>query len=174
MDDEAQSTPERKSAADERKATAFHEAGHAVMAMILGRSIEKVTIAPANIHTGGQRLGACKIQKGRTKSSNDEVEDQILFLLAGMVAESHYTGCYDPGSASKDLSMVERTLANRARNERHLEKLVTRGLYKTDHLLAGDVAAKAIEFVAADVLKRETISGRAVRQLFQQAEQQFS
>ena len=52
-------------------ATAYHEAGHAVMAVSLGRPIEKVTIAPSKSQIGamtsGLRLGVCKIQKGRTK-----------------------------------------------------------------------------------------------------------
>jgi hypothetical protein len=70
----------------ELTATAWHEAGHAVMAVSLGRPIEKVTISPARLQTGGSRLGICKIQKGRTKPSNDQLEDDVLILLAGMVA----------------------------------------------------------------------------------------
>jgi len=73
-------------------ATAWHEAGHALMAVIVGRPIQKVTVAPANLQTGGVRLGAVKFQKGRSKSTNDWLEDEVLILLAGMVAESKFTG----------------------------------------------------------------------------------
>ena len=45
------------------RATAYHEAGHAVMAMILGRAVQKVTIVPGQSHLGAQRLGACHLQK---------------------------------------------------------------------------------------------------------------
>ena len=48
-----------------RLTTAFHEAGHAVMAQIVGRPIEKVSISPAHLQSGGMRLGVCKLQKGQ-------------------------------------------------------------------------------------------------------------
>lgn len=154
----------------DRTATAYHEAGHAVMAIMLGRPIEKVSILPAKMQNGGGRLGHCKMQKGRTKPSKDELEDDVLILLAGMVAESHFTGRYCPLGAGQDLQTIERILANRARSERQLNKLVRRYLDKTEHLLADEVAAKAVMSIANEVLQRETISGRAVRHLYQQAE----
>ena len=170
------STPHhvQRFASAELNATAFHEAGHAVMALMLGRPIEKVTVAPAKTQTGGQRLGVCKMQKGRSKASKDEVEDQVLILLAGMVAESRVTGQYNTIGAQQDLGMVEKTLANRARDERHLEKLIRRSLDKTEYLLADEVAEKAIQLVANEILLRETISGRAVRHLYDTASQHFA
>ena len=70
----------------DRRATAYHEAGHAVMSLTVGRAIQKVTIARGRLPAGGQRLGACEIKKARFKPSNDELEDDVLILLAGMVA----------------------------------------------------------------------------------------
>jgi ATP-dependent Zn protease len=155
-------------------ATAWHEAGHAVMAVSLGRSIEKVTISPARLQTGGSRLGICKIQKGRGKASNDRLEDDVLILLAGMVAESHFTGRYCTDGAAQDLSHVERLLSTRATNERHLERLKRRMLDKTEHVLGDEGHAKAIESVTHELLRKVTISGRSVRHHFQQATQQHS
>ena len=83
-------------------ATAWHEAGHALVAAIVGRPIQKVTITPANLQTGGVRLGAVKFQKGRSKSTNDWLEDEVLILLAGMVAESKFTGQYCDDGARQD------------------------------------------------------------------------
>lgn len=150
-------------------ATAWHEAGHAVMAVSLGRPIEKVTISPAQVQTGGSRLGACKIQKGRTKPSSDQLEDEVLILLAGMVAESRFTGRYCTAGAAQDLRNVERLLSTRARNERHLERLVRRMLDKAEHLLGEQGHAEAVESIAQELLRKVTISGRAVRHLFEQA-----
>ena len=42
-------SPPATSASKETVATAYHEAGHAVMAMAVGRSIQKVTIAPGKL-----------------------------------------------------------------------------------------------------------------------------
>jgi ATP-dependent Zn protease len=173
MNSESESSrkEDKKAEAAELKPTAFHEAGHAVMAVLLGRTVEKLTISPAEFQ-GGRRLGMCKMQKGRAKPSKDELEDEVLILLAGMVAESHLTGRYCEQGAGSDFRMVERLLANRAKNEKHFERLMKRALDKTEHILSDDAATLAIKLIANDVLQRETISGRAVRHFVQQAEQQ--
>ena len=154
-------------------ATAYHEAGHAVMGMTLGRPIQKVTILPGQLPTGGVRLGACKIRKGRLKASNDWLEDEVLILLAGMVAEAHFTDRHCQQGAAQDLRAVRRLLQSRASSERQLERLERRLLNKTEHLLGGAGHARAVELIARELLKQETVSGRAVRHLFEQALQQF-
>lgn len=157
---------------DQLIATAYHEAGHAVMAMTLGRPIHKVTISPAQLQTGGSRLGACKIEKGRFKASKDWLEDEALILFAGMVAESHFTGQYCTQGAAQDLRAAKRLLANRATSERQLERLESRLLDKAEHLLGDQGHTKAIELIAQELLQKETISGRAVRHLLEQALQE--
>ncbi|MFK7821357.1 MAG: M50 family metallopeptidase [Planctomycetaceae bacterium] len=155
------------------RATAFHEAGHAVMALLLGRPIEKVTISPAQLKSGGTRLGACKIQKGRTKPSKDEVEDSALILLAGMVAESFVTGQYNQAGAAQDLQMMKSILtANRARDEKRFQKIAKRMVDKTEHLLGQPFARQAVRQIAAQLIEHETISGRAARHLLDVARKQ--
>ncbi len=151
-------------------ATAFHEAGHAVAAVSLGRMIQKVSIIPAKLPVGGQRLGACEFKKGRTKAAHDWLEDEVLILLAGMVAESHFTNKYCPRGAAQDLAAVKRLLATRAKSERQLERLEKRLLDKIEHLLAAPQLATAIRQVAQELLIQKTISGRAVRHFYEQAE----
>jgi ATP-dependent Zn protease len=152
-------------------ATAYHEAGHAVMALVLGRSIEKVTISPARLQTGGSRLGACRVQKGRFKASKDALEDDVLILLAGMVAESHFTGRYCEEGAAQDLRAVRRLLARRANSDRSIERLTRRLLDRTEHVLRASGHAQAIQTVSRELLQKETITGRAVRHLLTQAVQ---
>lgn len=158
-----------ETARDRNAATAWHEAGHAVMALIVGRPIQKVTISPANLSTGGVRLGACKIQKGRFKATNDWLEDEVLILLSGMVAESQFTDNYCRQGATQDLRATRRLLLNRAKTERQLERLERRLLDKTEHLLSEPGHAKAIELIATELIEKETVSGRAVRHFFTQA-----
>jgi len=150
-------------------ATAWHEAGHAVMAVSLGRSIEKVTISPARLQTGGSRLGICKIQKGRSRKSNDRLEEDVMILLAGMVAESRVTGRYCAAGAAQDLAFVEKLLSTRAHNERQLERLTRRFLEKTEHALTEVAHATAVKLIAEELVRKVTISGRGVRYFFQQA-----
>ncbi len=149
-------------------ATAWHEAGHAVMAMIVGRPIQKVTVSPANLQTGGVRLGAVKIQKGRSKATRDWLEDEVLILLAGMVAESRYTDQYSRAGAGHDLRAARKLMATRANSQRQLEKLERRLLDKTEHLLNDASHLRAVQRIAAELLEKQTISGRAVRHLFSQ------
>lgn len=154
-------------------ATAWHESGHAVMAMIVGRPVLKVTISPANLQTGGVRLGAVKIQKGRSRATNDSLEDEVLILLAGMVAESHFTDKYCRLGAGQDLRSARRMMQARANSQRQMEKLERRLIDKTEHLLSQEAHAAAIQSIARELLTNETISGRSVRHLFNQAVQKF-
>ncbi|MCA9134727.1 MAG: M50 family metallopeptidase [Planctomycetales bacterium] len=151
-------------------ATAYHEAGHAVMALAVGRAVQKVTIVPGNMLGGGVRLGACEMKKGRAKSSHDAVEESVLILLAGMVAEAHFTDRYCPQGAAQDLRAARRLLQGRAASQRQLERLERRLVDKTEHLLSEAGKAKAIESIAAELVQRTTLSGRAVRHLYEQAE----
>lgn len=164
--------PDEAEAKAARLATAYHESGHAVMALLQGRPIEKVTICPAEMTAGGSRLGACKIQKGQQKSIQDPLEAEVLILLAGMVGESHITERYCHAGASQDLMMVERLLSRRTHKERELRRLAKRMLSKTEHILNREDHRKAIASIAVQLVEKETISGRAVRQLFAEAVQQ--
>lgn len=155
--------------ASQRLATAFHEAGHAVMAFILGRQVHKITIAPSHMAAGGMRLGACAIQKGRSKNSRDVHEDQILFLLAGMVAEAQLTDRYCHAGAAQDLMFARRLLQRQPGSERQLERMERRLLDKAEYLLGEPAHALAIQQIAAELMVRTTISGRAARHLFEQA-----
>jgi len=168
-DDEPNS--ENVSGDRERLATAYHEAGHAVMAIALGRNIQKATITPAQMSPHAKRLGAVKIQKGRSKSTNDALEDEVLILFAGMVAESQVTGEYCEHGAASDLRAVSRILETRARTEKQFEKLHRRLLEKTEHLLSDDVHRKAIQWVAESLIEKESISGRLVKHFLNQAQQ---
>ncbi len=159
-------------ASDELIATAFHEAGHAVMAISLGRHIQKATIVPAQMTANSKRLGAVKMQKGRSKSTSDPLEDEVLILLAGMVAESQLTGKYCERGAASDLRAVSRILETRARTEKQFEKLHRRLLEKTEHILSDEVHSQAIRWVAKSLIEKESISGRLVKHFISQAQSQ--
>lgn len=156
-------------ASEELRATAYHEAGHAVMAISLGRNIQKATIVPAQMSASTKRLGAVKMQKGRSKSSSDVLEDEVLILFAGMVAESHVTGDYCERGAANDLRAIGRILETRARTEKQFEKLHRRLLEKTEHILSDDIHRKAIQWVAEALIEKESISGRLVKHFINQA-----
>lgn len=153
----------------DRTATAYHESGHAVVAISLGRQVKKATINRANLQTGGVRLGAVMFEKGRSKPTDDWLEDEVMILLAGMVAESRFTGRYCDQGAAVDLRAVDRLLDSRVRTERQLDKLRQRLINKTEHLLSDPAHSMAVEAVAKELLVKSEVSGRLVRHHLNQA-----
>ncbi len=150
-----------------RRATAYHEAGHAVVAMCVGRSLEKVTITPGQTQVGMSTLGHCKVQKGRGRPSKDALEDEVLILFAGMAAEAKHTGEYCRAGASQDLRLIRKLISSRNTGERQIERLERRLLDKTENLLEDENVWLAVERVADLLVEQETISGRAVRHIYE-------
>lgn len=143
-------------------ATAYHEAGHAVMALTLDRPIHQVSIIP-----GRQFLGICKFQKGVNRSCDDLLEREVLIALAGLAAEARHTGTYDHVGAGRDLRLV-RDLARQRVGDRQVERFERRMLSKAENILADDGCWKAVELIAAELLKLGMISGRTARHLYEQ------
>ena len=144
-------------------ATAYHEAGHAVVALALDRPVHRVSAVP-----GRELVGKCEFGKGVSRPTDDWVEREILIALAGMAAEAQHTGAYDRVAAGRDLRFVRRLAVQRA-GDRQAERLERRLLAKTENLLADDGHWRAVELIAAELLKHGTISGRAARHLFDRA-----
>ena len=150
-------------------ATAYHEAGHAVMAVMLGRLVHKVTIEPGRSAFGQKRLGQCEMGKGRSKAAKDLLAEEVLILYAGMIAESHLTGEYCEQGAGQDLALINRLLGPQVKTQKQFERLRKRLFDKAEYLLADKEHAEAIKLVAAQLIQRKTISGRSVRHFFNHA-----
>lgn len=148
-------TPERTAA---EILTAFHEAGHAVMALSLGRDVHKVSILPNSLHQG-----ICELKKGRVKPAKDWLETEVLILLAGLAAEAKFSGQYAWQGARQDLRMARSLVHSRAGTEKQAEKLERRMLDKAEYLLEDDTTWLAVTKIAKELLTHQTISGRAAR-----------
>lgn len=77
---------------------AYHEAGHALMAILLGGEVRSVTIEPDN-DDGPDRQGDTQVLWRRSRMSEKQfAETAIQVSLAGPVAEMIYSGePYHPG-----------------------------------------------------------------------------
>jgi ATP-dependent Zn protease len=146
------------------EATAYHEAGHAVVALALGRPVHRVSALP-NRH----RLGICEFRKGVFRPTKDWLEEEILISLGGIAAEARYTGTYAWEEAGLDMRYIRRLAIQRA-GERQAERLERRLLAKAENLLAADALWRAVELIAAELVRLGSISGRAARHLFELAE----
>src|SRR5262245_600580 len=128
-------------------ATAYHEAGHAVVAMALGRPIHQVSVLPNRDY-----LGICEFGKGVFRPSEDWLEREILIALGGIAAEARFTGDYAYDAAGRDFQYVRKLSVQRA-GERRAERLERRLLAKAEHLLADEGHWRAVELIAAELLR---------------------
>src|SRR5688572_7589067 len=94
-------------------ATAYHEAGHAVVALALGRPVTQVTIVADR-----DTLGLCEFGKGTFKPSADWLEREMLIALGGLAAEARFTGDYAWDAAHHDCRYVRRLAVERAGESR--------------------------------------------------------
>lgn len=145
---------------------AYHEAGHAVAAMALGRPVQKVSIKPDR-----NRLGWCAFKKGSFKPTDDWLERELIIALAGMAAEAQEFGLYDRAGASLDLKFFQKMAEGRA-SGRSLARLEKRILAKTENLMADPAHRLAVDLIADELIKQTEISGRAANYLFDQAARQ--
>jgi ATP-dependent Zn protease len=146
--------------ASERLATAYHEAGHAVVALALDRPVQRISIVP-----GQESLGLCHFGKGIIRPSDDWIERECMIALAGVAAEAMLTGNYNWSGGFRDHQYVQSLTRKRA-GEKQADRLEKRLLRKTEHLLAEDAHWNAVEQIAAELLKSGIISGRTARHLF--------
>ena len=149
-------------ASNDQILTAYHEAGHAVMAMVVGREVHRVSILPNQT-----RLGACELKKGRAKPSKDQLEDEVLILLAGVAAEGRLSGHYNWAGGSSDLRQATRLIESRATNQRQADRLQRRMMDKAEYLLDAAPHWASVQVIAAQLLELQTISGRAARHFFE-------
>jgi hypothetical protein len=148
----------------ERRVTAFHEAGHAVLALYLGRPVQRVTIQP-----NAMRLGLCEFKPGKGKAVKDWLETEALLMLGGLVAEARHTGRVCEASAMHDLRAVRALIGGRAHGDRQAERLERRFLDKVEHILDQPGVWDAVTRIADELLARITISGRAATHLYEDA-----
>jgi len=89
---------------DEKRVTAIHEAGHALLAMLLPNAdpVHKVTIIPRGMALG---LTTMLPVDDKHTHSRDYLEDQLAILLGGRIAEEITNGRLTTG-AGNDLERV--------------------------------------------------------------------
>lgn len=90
----------------EKKTTAFHEAGHAVVAMCVKYAdpVDKVTIIPRGLSLGATHFMP---KKNRLSYWKKELLDQLAVLMGGRVAEEIFVGDISSG-AQMDISQATR------------------------------------------------------------------
>ena len=150
-------------AEDDVMATAYHEAGHAIVAVLLGRPVDKVSVVRNSL-----RLGVCRMSKRKGAPVQDEMETQALIQFAGLISEAKYTGRYNWGGAQQDLIQIRQLARYRGSSEKQMERLQRRWMDKTEYLLSDDNTWSLVERLARELVEHKTLSGRFVVNLVEQ------
>jgi hypothetical protein len=147
--------------------TAYHEAGHCVLATLLGAKIENATISPDS-DEGPRRYGNVTI----TWRSSTPVEFQIKAVLAGPVAEMIYSQePFHPGfkpESSQDWktawSLAKSKVPDQRKRLRYLEIIVSE-LYRQmnqEHFWSAIAAVSDLLLAHEDVGHEEIVQEVAV------------
>jgi cell division protease FtsH len=91
---------------NEKKTTAYHESGHAVVALIVKNAdpVDKVTIIPRGLSLGATHFMP---KKNRLSYWKKELLDQLAVLMGGRVAEEIFVGDISSG-AQMDITQATR------------------------------------------------------------------
>ncbi len=151
--------------------TAYHEAGHAVIAYALGGTVHSVQLGGEADDWLPERFGDCRIHwhgvSGRQSPSHWQRRREVLTLLAGPVAEMIYSGQpYHPaffGPAKGDWqlawALVEPIVPSAPKRVRYLEE-ITLELHRqmrSDSLWAA-IGAVADELLAHEHLEQDQLA----------------
>lgn len=150
---------------------AYHEAGHALMAHLLGAQVQLVTIAPDD-DDGPRRSGDAQILWRRSRMSDREfAANSVQVHLAGPVAEMIYSGePYHPAFIAEwsadwagALSAAELLIPDERKRVAHIEQVVI-ALHRR---LQADDIWPALAALADHLLAHESLDAEQVEEVLE-------
>lgn len=156
----------------ELKSTAFHEAGHAVACLELGRGFRYVTIVP---DPDDNSLGHVKFTRWRlqfdensplTPRLQQTLERDIVIAMAGPYAEERFAGVYNEAGAGSDhQSAVEASLFINDGDTDGAGLHWAWLSYKAKRLFDHPCRWITVQALAAELMKDNTLNSRRVKQI---------
>ena len=157
---------------DDRVATATHEAGHAVVARLLGLQFKSVTIVASESALGCVSFDPPPSWFTPDTEWNDDIRRLahafIVVSLAGPVAESTLTGHDRPlvGSWDHDYSNIAELLLRTSGSAERASQLNDELLTRTRDTLSDSTVWRAVQHLAAVLLAEQTMdAARAVSEI---------
>lgn len=153
---------------NEEEITAWHEAGHAFVAVYLGGFVSSISIDP-DADDGPTRFGDVTIHWDRGRFTTEQLQkNAVLVALAGPVVEMIHTGdLYHPatvGEWSQDwqLAWNASTFIRDQRKRMEFLRQTTIELYET---LSQDAHWAAIGALVDHLMAYETVEGETVHEV---------
>lgn len=147
----------------QREATAYHEAGHAVIAHVLGYKPELVTIVPEPGRHGAVRLPSLwhgipiRIGMDCSPHARERIERVIQVFLAGPIAQrSHCSHSFRWSYRSSDIDLVGNLAASVSGSREQTTVLIQRLMLSTREMVEAQWIY--IARVASLLLKRDRLT----------------
>jgi ATP-dependent Zn protease len=154
-------------ATKKHRTVAYHEAGHAVMRLELGRRPIHATIKPSLATLGHVRHRRTQLDldyfDARDWRLQRWAETEVMVSLAGREAERRLTGRKNNEGAASDIEWALE-VARKCEGER-ARAFVSWLKLKTRDWIASPLVWMQIEAVAGALLERETLTGAEVREV---------
>lgn len=162
---------ERKRRGISIKRTAYHEAGHAVMAYNLRLRIRHATIIPEEEYLGRVKHsagGSIHPEWESGPTTRTEIERRAIVALSGNVAEYLLTGRRYMVGSEGDYQTVVNLLSYLAGPE-ETGKYIEWLWYRTKGILAIDYWWLAIQRLAEELLKHHYLKSKRIREIIRLA-----
>ena len=148
---------------------AYHEAGHAVACVRLGRAFRYATIVPKEDSLGHvlyTSFGA-SFRPGIDVSSKTEriIDRQVLIALAGMAADRRFVGRRNWRGARSDLDHATEFGSFLHGDDEVLSKYVEYKLAQADSMMRAPIVWVQVEAVAAALLDRQHLAAVEIRRI---------
>ena len=153
---------------DAERLTAYHEAGHAVIAELCGRQVTEVEIVGDREHAGMVHSLAFPPDPADGAAPEAEAEElnrHLKIILAGMVAEAMVSGREDWDEASEDLDVAVRFAMRLVDDCEDVLPLLSDIRDDLERELRERWTA--VETLAAELLVRKALTGTEARSLLQ-------
>ncbi|MEM7455465.1 MAG: M50 family metallopeptidase [Planctomycetota bacterium] len=149
--------------------TAWHEAGHAIMAAALGGSVRRVSIYSED----EEQAGSTAVEwRGGYSTSKEHAMREIRVSLAGPVAEMIYAGEYDSLRVQSahaldwEIAMAHtRAITQNPEKQHRLLQDIVNELY---HFLRDDNVHAALGDLADQLLTHDEVEAESVAQIARQ------
>ncbi len=160
------SNPGNSPYTDADRLTAYHEAGHAVMAQLCGQQITEVEIVGDAEHAGSVqslRFPLDEAEDDAPEAARGAIEDRVKCTLAGMVVEAMVSGHEGWDEGCEDLDLAVRLGMRLVEDCEDVVPLLEDIRIDVERDLRAHWSA--VEMLAVELLHRKALTGSEMRKL---------